>query len=176
MIVAKSSGVTARDCVSNSAMKSLGSSPGSVRICTASALSTASMTRIRSSEVLRLILKTFSSWLLEETAMIRIPESFRTNAVWSAVCVEYIGTVTAPRASAAKSVIVHSGRFSLRIPTRSPFRIPQAARARDKRTTRRCNSAAEIARHPDPSFCIMTRARLLWLTLSRISFSVRMLI
>src|ERR1700746_689244 len=40
-----------------------------------------------------------------------------------------MGTATAPMSWQAKSAVVHSGRFSPRMATRSPLAIPQARRA-----------------------------------------------
>ena len=49
-----------------------------------------------------------------------------------------------PSSSVAKSVTAHSGRFSLRITTRSPLPIPHACSWRAVAVTQRWNWAAEI--------------------------------
>ena len=55
---------------------------------TACAVSTASITRIRSTGVCRWMVSTFSNWFFVDTAMTRAPESLRMNEVCSGVCVE----------------------------------------------------------------------------------------
>ena len=55
-----------------------------------------------------------------------------------------MGTVTAPAQSVAKSVMVHSGRFSEKMTSLSPWPRPRSARPRDRCLTRRANSSVEM--------------------------------
>jgi len=108
--------------------------------------------------------------------MARHPESRNTNALCSAVNVVYNGTVTAPRSRDAMSAIGHSGRFSLRMPTRSPGRIPQPCRARAVRATLRPNPRDEMGSHCPPSRWSMILSRLRSTAAKKMSFRVEMLI
>src|SRR5882672_2013480 len=87
-----------------------------------------------------------------------------------------MGTVTAPKLRMAKSVIVHSGRFSPRMATRSPLRIPQDSSARASPTTLRYSSEDEIGAQPRTFRCSMTRSRGRPQTVSKMSFRVWRLI
>src|ERR1700732_1172924 len=87
-----------------------------------------------------------------------------------------MGTVTAPISREAKSSIVHSGRFSLRMATRSPLLTPHLSITPDTAMTRSRSVREEIGTHSSPSRCNMTLSCWRSTTARKTSLSVRRLI
>src|ERR1035441_2808854 len=81
-----------------------------------------------------------------------------------------------PSRSVAKSVTAHSGRFSLRITTRSPLPTPHACSWRAVAVTQRCNCSAVIGFHTPFSRRSIVRSCLRLATVKKTSFSVRIFI
>src|ERR1022692_4236757 len=81
-----------------------------------------------------------------------------------------------PSNSVAKSVTAHSGRFSLRITTRSPLLIPQDCICLAVAKTQRCNWAEVMGCHAPLFRVSIARSSLRLTTVKKTSLSVRMFI
>src|SRR5271166_1460717 len=84
-----------------------------------------------------------------------------------------MGTSTAPGSMLAKSATAHSGRFSLRMATRSPGPTPQARSDRAVPITCWYSSREEMESHCDPCLYSMTRSRSRSTSEKKISLIVR---
>src|ERR1700722_12087679 len=81
----------------------------------------------------------------------------------------------APSSRIAKSAVDHSGRFSLRIATRSPLRTPNFCNARTVPATLLRSWDDEIGRHSPSSRWSIARSRLRSMAAKKTSFRVERL-
>ena len=131
-----------------------------------------SITTVSCSWVRWRMLRTFCSCSLVETKISRAPASPSKWPTCSEVSVVYTGTSTAPSSRQAKSAICHSGRFSLRIATRSPLRMPRCFKALATASTCCRNSRDEISTQRPSRFTLIIRGRSRSTALKKISFRV----